>query len=229
MNHLAVRRSLVDDVFNDFFQRSGLVPTLSGDGGPSVARARMDVIDRGDKFEIKVDLPGVTKDDINVTVEGARVTLQAESRKEKETKNGERVLHSERTVTSYARNFELPVEVTEDGADASAPPLPAGASPFAERTLPWSVRPSLTVSTAAPNAHATETRALVNPVTISRYDWRYERVARCNTRPRPMRPLLRQRPRPIERTATTSRRARRLRVQGSIFLQCTSAGGSRYF
>jgi len=124
MNHLAVRRgdpfgSLVDDVFSDFFQRSGLVPAVSGGGGPSVARARMDVIDKGDKFEIKVDLPGVKKDDINVTVEGARVTLQAESRKERETKNGERVLHSERTVTSYARTFELPVEVTEDGADAS--------------------------------------------------------------------------------------------------------------
>ncbi len=28
------------------------------------------------------------------------------------------MLHSERTVTSYARNFELPAEVTEDGADA---------------------------------------------------------------------------------------------------------------
>jgi len=124
MNHLALRRgdpfgSLVDDVFNDFFQRSAMLPTRGGDGAPIVARARMDVIDKSDKFEIKVDLPGVNKDDINVTVEGARVTLQAESRKEKETKNGDRVLHSERTVTSYARTFELPVEVTEDGADAS--------------------------------------------------------------------------------------------------------------
>ena len=71
-----------------------------------------------DQNRAMVDLPGVNKDDINVTVEGARVTLQAESRKEKETKNGERVLHSERTVTSYARAFELPAEVTEDGADA---------------------------------------------------------------------------------------------------------------
>jgi HSP20 family protein len=68
---------------------------------------------------LKVDLPGVTKEDINVSVEGARVTLQAESRKQRETKDGERVLHTERTVTSYARNFELPAEVTEDGADAS--------------------------------------------------------------------------------------------------------------
>jgi HSP20 family protein len=122
MNHIALRRgdpfgALVDDVFNDFFQRAGGVPALSGDTS-AVARARMDVIDKGDKYEIKVDLPGVGKDDISVSVEGARVSIQAETRKERKTKDGERVLHSERTVTSYARNFELPAEVTEDGADA---------------------------------------------------------------------------------------------------------------
>jgi HSP20 family protein len=122
MNPVALRRgdpfgALVDDVFNDFFQRAGVVPTLSGDTS-AVARARMDVIDKGDKYEIKVDLPGVGKEDINVSVEGSRVAIQAETRKERETKDGERVLHSERTVTSYARNFELPAEVTEDGADA---------------------------------------------------------------------------------------------------------------
>jgi HSP20 family protein len=122
MNQLYLRRSdpfsaLVDDVFNDFFQRSTLSPARSGDG-TTVARARMDVIDKGDRFEVQVDLPGVSKEDINVSVEGARVTLQAESRRQKETKDGERVLYSERTFASYARSFELPAEVTEDGADA---------------------------------------------------------------------------------------------------------------
>ena len=124
MNQLALRRgdpfgSLVDDFFSDFFQRSGFpsfLPAVSGDS--TVGPARIDVIDKGDKYEIKVDLPGVGKDDISVSVEGARVAIQAETRKERETKDGERVLHSERTVTSYARNFELPAEVTEDGADA---------------------------------------------------------------------------------------------------------------
>jgi hypothetical protein len=64
-------------------------------------------------------------------------------------------------LNSYARTFELPVEVTEDGTDASfengvltlrcpnAPPLPASASPFAERLLFGRVRPLLTVSTVA--------------------------------------------------------------------------------
>ncbi len=123
MNQLSVRRSdpfgsLVDDVFNDFFQRAGLVPTRGAEA-PTVARARMDVVDAGDKFDIKVDLPGVAKEDINVSVEGARVTLQAETRRQNETKDGERVLHTERTITSYARSFELPTEVSEDGAEAT--------------------------------------------------------------------------------------------------------------
>jgi len=34
-------------------------------------------------------------------------------------KNGEKLLHTERFATSYARSFELPVEVTEEGADAA--------------------------------------------------------------------------------------------------------------
>ncbi len=123
MNPVILRRNdpfgaLVDDVFNDFFQRAGFVPGR-GVEGPTAARARMDVVDKGDQFEIRLDLPGVGKDDISVSIEGAKVAIQAESRKQRETKDGERVLHSERTITSYARSFELPVEVTEEGADAS--------------------------------------------------------------------------------------------------------------
>jgi HSP20 family protein len=122
MNQVILRRNdpfgtLVDDVFNDLFLRAGFVPGR-GVEGPTAARARMDVVDTGEKFEIKLDLPGVSKDDINVSIEGAKVSIQAESRKQQEAKNGERVLHCERTTTSYARSFELPVEVAEDGADA---------------------------------------------------------------------------------------------------------------
>lgn len=123
MNQVILRRNdpfgaLVDDVFNDFFQRAGFVPGR-GVEGPTAARARMDVVDKGDRFEVKLDLPGVGKEDISVSIEGPRVSIQAETRKQRETKDGERVLHSERTITSYARNFELPVEVSEEGADAS--------------------------------------------------------------------------------------------------------------
>jgi len=84
----------------------------------AVSRARMDVLDKGPIYEVVADLPGVKKEEINVAVEGERVTITAESRTEREVKEGERVLHCERHATRYARSFELPTEVTEQGAEA---------------------------------------------------------------------------------------------------------------
>src|SRR5262245_35344325 len=110
--------SLFDDFFSDIFARGG-APALRNGELPSAVRARMDVIDKNDRFEVLVDLPGVKKDDIQVTIEGSRVAITAETKSEKEEKEGDRVLHTERFATSYARTFELPAEVTEDGAQAS--------------------------------------------------------------------------------------------------------------
>jgi len=111
--------SLFDEFFGDFFTRTGWPVAARGAELPSVARARMDVIDKNDRFEVLMDLPGAKKEDIQVTIEGSRVAISAETRSEKEEKEGDRVLHSERYAASYARTFELPVEVTEAGAEAS--------------------------------------------------------------------------------------------------------------
>lgn len=108
--------NLFDDLFTDFFQRA--VPANRDAGFGAAVRARMDVIDQGDRYAVRVDLPGVAKQDIQVTVEGARVSISAEIRRESPVKDGERVLLAERSATSFARHFELPGEVTEEGADA---------------------------------------------------------------------------------------------------------------
>ncbi|HYM48156.1 MAG TPA: Hsp20/alpha crystallin family protein [Burkholderiaceae bacterium] len=122
MYQLSTRRgesfnSLVDELFSDFFHRAN-VPAARHSNTPAVSRARMDVLDKGGNFEVKVDLPGIRKDDIHVGIEGARVSINAESKDSSETKNGDKVLYSERYSTSYARSFELPADVTEEGADA---------------------------------------------------------------------------------------------------------------
>ena len=121
MQYVPTRRAdivgtLFDDFFNDFLSRPGTVANRGNQG--AVARARLDVVEKGDKYQIAVDLPGVRKEDIQVQVEGARVTISAETKTVNEQKEGERVLYSERTATSYGRSFELPVEVTEEGAEA---------------------------------------------------------------------------------------------------------------
>lgn len=122
MTNLLVRRRnelmpWFDDMFGDFWTRSGL-PAMPRYAESMVGRALMDVTDKGDAFEVKVDMPGVKKEDINVTVEGSRVAISAETKTEKEEKEGDKVIHSERFAASYARAFELPVEVTDAGAEA---------------------------------------------------------------------------------------------------------------
>lgn len=120
MTHLFVRRQPLGVLFDDFFnplRASGAA--APNDAQPAAVRARMDVIDKTDRFEVAVDLPGVSKDDIEVTIEGNRVKIAAQVKRDAEEKEGERVIHSERFRAGYARNFELPVEVVEDGATAA--------------------------------------------------------------------------------------------------------------
>jgi HSP20 family protein len=110
---------LFGDWMDDLWSRTGLLPTISRyPEMPAVERALMDVVDKGDSFEIKIDMPGVKKEDIEVSVEGMRVSIRAETQSTREEKEGERVLHTERYAAMYARTFELPTEVTEAGADA---------------------------------------------------------------------------------------------------------------
>lgn len=111
--------SLFDEFFGEFMspQRWSLFDRLADDV-PTVMRPRMDVIDKGSAYEVVVDLPGVRKEDISVAIEGDWVTVNAEAKGERERKNGDRMLYSERWASAYSRRFELPSEVTENGADA---------------------------------------------------------------------------------------------------------------
>jgi HSP20 family protein len=111
--------TLFDDIFDNYFSRSGWPAAGRNGQRPAAVLARMDVVDKGDRYAVTMDLPGVKKEDIQITVEGSRVAISAESKSQTETRDGDKVLHTERTATSYARSFELPSEVTEDKADAA--------------------------------------------------------------------------------------------------------------
>ena len=111
--------SLFDDIFDNYFTRAGWPVAARSAQRTGASLARMDVVDKGDRYAVTLDLPGVKKEDIHITVEGSRVAIAAESKSQAETRDGDKVLHSERTATSFARSFELPSEVTEDKADAA--------------------------------------------------------------------------------------------------------------
>ena len=77
----------------------------------------VDVSETEDSYEVHAELPGVTKDDLHVSVKDGYLTLSGEKRQEKvdDTQNYRRV---ERRYGSFQRKFRLPGEVETDDIKA---------------------------------------------------------------------------------------------------------------
>jgi len=104
---------LVDDLFKGYFVRP-----MWSEGRETVARMKVDVAEKGDAYLVHAELPGVKKEDIQIAIDGAQVTLSAEVKREKEAGDGERWLHVERATGKVSRSFTLPQEVDDAKADA---------------------------------------------------------------------------------------------------------------
>lgn len=105
---------LFDDTLERFF---GPVGAGSADAA-SPRRPALDVAETERAYTVKLDMPGVAKEDVKVSVEGRQVNVQAQAQHSDEKREGERVVYRERTLASYARSFTLPLEV--DLAEAGA-------------------------------------------------------------------------------------------------------------
>jgi Molecular chaperone (small heat shock protein) len=85
---------------------------------PAEPGIKMDVAEDDKAYHVKAEVPGVKKEDIHVSVEGNQVSITAEVKKEKEEKNGETVLRSERYYGMQSRSFTLMHDVDQDKAEA---------------------------------------------------------------------------------------------------------------
>lgn len=90
--------------------------SLSGflNGGSSLTEGRwvpsLDVIDEGNHLLVKVDLPGLTKNDITVSVEDNYLTIRGEKKQDKEVKQDD-FLRTERYYGRFSRSVQLPSHV----------------------------------------------------------------------------------------------------------------------
>ncbi len=78
----------------------------------------MNVIETDETYAVSVEMPGVTKDDIKVAIDGRRVNVSAQPKKPSEAKEGERVVHRERSTASWSRSFTLPSELDQVASNA---------------------------------------------------------------------------------------------------------------
>jgi len=117
MNALVSRSGLFDDFFKDFAPAFYVRP-LHGDALPEPSQIKIDVKEDDAAYTVHAEVPGVPKEDINVSIDGNVVSLRAEVRQHDQKKDGEKLLRSERYYGAVARSFQLPVEV--DAAQAKA-------------------------------------------------------------------------------------------------------------
>jgi len=103
-----------DDIVRGFFR-----PVRTERGGQQPQQSfRIDVSESDKTYVVHAELPGVTKDDIQVTIEGNQVTISADVKRDNERRDGERALHVERYVGTLFRSFTLPTELDETASEA---------------------------------------------------------------------------------------------------------------
>lgn len=112
MNNLIYRDPL-NDLLRGFFVR----PVEFGDTKEAPALT-VDVTEQDKAYAIHAEIPGVNKEDIHVSIDGAVVSISAERRNQKEVRDSNKILRSERYFGKVSRSFQLPQEVDESQASA---------------------------------------------------------------------------------------------------------------
>jgi HSP20 family protein len=102
----------VEDFFREFRFKNAL---RDFDAQPAI---KIDVTESEQAYGVKAELPGMKKDDIKVDIDGNRVSIAAEVRRESEKKDGETVVRSERYVGQQYRSFTLEHEIDDAKAVA---------------------------------------------------------------------------------------------------------------
>ena len=105
------------DPLEDFFRGFFVRPVEFGTQVEAPA-IKVDVKEMPEAYTVHAELPGMKKEDIHVHIDGAVVSISAERKQEKEVKDGERVLRTERYFGKVSRSFQLGQEI-DDGKAAA--------------------------------------------------------------------------------------------------------------
>lgn len=109
----------MDRMFDDFglgrrWERS----SLFGGAGAGTWAPEVEVFQKNNELTIRVDLPGLTRDEVSVEVSDNAVTIQGERRREHE-EDREGIYRSERSYGTFFRTIPLPEGAIADQAKAT--------------------------------------------------------------------------------------------------------------
>ncbi|RDU99351.1 Hsp20/alpha crystallin family protein [Trinickia dinghuensis] len=103
------------DLFQGFFRP---MRSLALEGETPLSDIKIDVSESETAYTVKAELPGVDKKDIDVSIDGNVVSISAKAERDKETKNGERLIRRERYSGVISRSFSLAADIDEGTSSA---------------------------------------------------------------------------------------------------------------
>jgi HSP20 family protein len=122
-NPFALMQELSDEMdrlFDSFFHGAPVHRRAQRHGIPSLWVPQVDVTEEGNQFRVCVDLPGISKDNVNIDVQEGALIIQGERREER-TEGGEQQQgfhRSERHYGSFYREIPLPDYIDTEKAEA---------------------------------------------------------------------------------------------------------------
>ena len=100
----------LDRLFDGFWGPKAYFPKLQAAWAPSV-----DVAETDEEISVVAELPGIEKEDVDVSVADGFLTIKGEKKQEGENKRGHRV---ERSYGAFSRRFQLPAEIKTESISA---------------------------------------------------------------------------------------------------------------
>lgn len=103
----------IDRMFDRF--RGGVLDEGTSNAGIVPA---VDIVERENDFLVKVELPGVSKEEVKITIQNDVLTIRGEKKQEKE-KKGDTYHRVERSYGVFQRSFTLPASVQPEKIEAT--------------------------------------------------------------------------------------------------------------
>ena len=104
-----------DNIVNGFFRPHRLVSKH----GENTLPLAIDVVEKETSYEIHAELPGINKDDLNVTLEDGVLTIAAETSTENVEEKDGKVLRRERRYGKFSRSLKVGKDVDENNIQAN--------------------------------------------------------------------------------------------------------------
>src|ERR1700674_1366727 len=107
-----------DDSFDEVIKGFFLRPMRFEQQQQEPGRLKIDVKEDDKAYTVQGEIPGVKKEDIKISIAENQVAFSAEAKRQKEEKQGEKVLRIERQFGKVYRAFALPQDVDQEKAQA---------------------------------------------------------------------------------------------------------------